>query len=70
MGASAQTHLERTLIAINDQPIALFFDASWKLVPATLEMGPLHDARAALGITAGFDLTPDVRVVHREPRPR
>lgn len=70
MGASAQTHLERTLIAINDQPIAVFFDASWKLIPATLEMAPLHDVRASLGVTAGFDLTPDVRVVHREPRPR
>lgn len=70
VGAMAQMRLERTLIAINDQPIAAFFDAGWRLVPASLEMAPLHDFRATLGISLGFDLTPDVRVVQREPRAR
>jgi hypothetical protein len=70
VGALAQTRLERTLIAINDEPIAAFFDASWRLVPATLELAPLHDVRVTFGIALGLDLTPNVRVVQREPRPR
>lgn len=70
LGAFASTHLERTLIAINDEPISAFFDASWRLVPTTLEMATLHDLRFSLGVTLGLDLTPDTRVVVREPRGR
>lgn len=70
LGASAQTRLERTLIAINDEPIAAFFDASWRLVPPTLELAPVHDVRVTLGIALGLDLTPNVRIVQREPRVR
>lgn len=70
LGAFASTHLERTLIAINDEPIAAFFDAGWRLVPASLEMATLHDLRFSLGVTLGLDLTPDTRVIVREPRGR
>jgi hypothetical protein len=70
VGAMATTRLERTLIAINDEPIAAIFDAGWRLVPASLELAALHDVRVTLGISVGLDLTPDVRVVQREPRAR
>lgn len=70
IGAWTTTRLERTLIAINDEPIAAFLDAGWRLVPATLELAPLHDIRVSLGVSLGIDLTPDVRVVNREPRAR
>jgi hypothetical protein len=70
VGALGQTHVERTLIAINDEPIAAFFDAGWRLVPASLELAALHDLRVSLGVSFGLDLTPDVRVVHKEPRAR
>lgn len=70
VGAIAQSRLERTLIAINDEPIAAFFDAGWRLVPASLELAALHDVRVTLGVSLGLDLTPDVRVVQREPRAR
>ncbi|MBK9258641.1 MAG: hypothetical protein IPM54_02270 [Polyangiaceae bacterium] len=70
VGALGQTRIERTLIAINDEPIAAFFDAGWRLVPASLELAALHDVRVSLGVSLGLDLTPDVRVVHREPRGR
>jgi hypothetical protein len=70
VGALAQSHVERTLIAINDEPIAAFFDAGWRLVPATFEMATLHDIRVVLGVSLGLDLTPNTRVTVREPRPR
>lgn len=70
LGALAQTRLERTLIAINDEPISAFFDAGWRLVPASLELAPLHDLRFSIGVALGLDLTPNVRVVQREPRGR
>ncbi|HRI69512.1 MAG TPA: hypothetical protein PK156_35015 [Polyangium sp.] len=68
VGAFAHTRLERTLIAINDEPIAAFFDTTWRLVPATLELAPLHDVRVTLGVNIGLDLTPNVRVKQREQR--
>ena len=68
VAALAHTRLERTLIAINDEPIAAFFDASWRLVPATFELAPLHDVRVTLGVNVGLDLTPNVRVKQREQR--
>ena len=54
---------ERTLIAIEDQPIAAFFESSYRLIPAALEILPLHDVRVSLGITLGIDLTPGKRVI-------
>ena len=70
VGALGQGHIERTLLAINDEPIAAFFDAGWRLIPASLELATLHDVRVSLGVSLGLDLTPNVRVVQKQRRMR
>ena len=70
VGALGHGRVERTILAINDQPIAAFFDCSYRLVPPALELAAVHDVRASLGLTFGLDLTPDPRVTKILPPPR
>ncbi|MRG91366.1 hypothetical protein [Polyangium spumosum] len=70
VGALGYGRVERTILAINDEPIAAFFDASYRLVPPALELAATHDARASLGLTFGLDLTPNPRVTKIQPRKR
>jgi hypothetical protein len=72
VGALGYGRAERTLIAIDDQPIAAFFESSYRLVPPALELARLHDLRISLGFSFGIDLTPDKRVkeVKSPSRPR
>lgn len=70
VGALGYARAERTLIAIDDQPVAAFFEGNYRLVPAALELAPLHDVRVSLGFTFGLDLTPDKRVTEVKSTPR
>ncbi len=70
VGALGHGRVERTLFAINDQPIAAFLEGSYRLVPPALELAPLHDVRASIGVSFGIDLTPDPRVTKIVPPPR
>ena len=70
LGALGHGRLERTILAINDEPLAAFFDCSYRLVPPALELAAVHDVRASLGLTIGLDLTPTPRVTKILPPPR
>ncbi|MDI1436423.1 hypothetical protein [Polyangium sorediatum] len=70
LAALGYGRVERTILAINDEPISVFLEGSYRLVPPTLELATLHDVRASLGISFGLDLTPDPRVKKIQPRSR
>jgi hypothetical protein len=50
-------HLERTLLAVNDQPIAAVFEGGYRFVPPALGDAEMHDVRVHLGVTFGIDLS-------------
>lgn len=50
-------HLERTLLAVNDQPIAAVLEGGYRFVPPALGDAALHDVRVHLGVTFGIDLS-------------
>jgi hypothetical protein len=54
-------HLERTLLAVNDEPIAATLEGGYRFVPAALGDGAIHDMRVSLGLTFGLDLTGERR---------
>lgn len=56
VAASTTARFERTLIAVNDQPFALFFEGGYRLLPPSREALPLHDARVSAGISFSLQL--------------
>jgi hypothetical protein len=50
LSSSSTLHLERTLIAINDQPVALTLDASYRHHPSTDRVPTADEWRATLGL--------------------
>jgi hypothetical protein len=49
-------HAERTLAAINDEPIVAVLEGGYRLLPATAEVEALHDVRVSLGLTMNLAL--------------
>jgi hypothetical protein len=54
--ARSTVHLHRTLIAINDQPIAAVLEGGYRLTPQTESALPLHDVRVSLGLSFNLQL--------------
>ncbi|MFO0555191.1 MAG: hypothetical protein U0271_42830 [Polyangiaceae bacterium] len=54
--ADSTFRLDRTLIAINDQPIGAFAELDYHYIPTTFGEAPLHDARGSVGLSASFNL--------------
>ena len=54
--ALAAVHLERTLIALNDQPFAAFFESGYRYDPATAETAAASDLRVSVGLAMNFGL--------------
>ncbi len=51
-----QLHLERTLIAINDQPVVLVFEGAYRRQPESGFIQAANEVRASLGITLNASL--------------
>ena len=49
-------HLERTIVAINDQPIAAVLDGAYRLAPASGDVEAVHDVRLSLGLSFNMEL--------------
>jgi hypothetical protein len=58
LAALSSLSIERALIAINDQPIVLSLDASYRLHPSTALTPTTHEWRAALALALAFSPTP------------
>jgi hypothetical protein len=56
LSALSTLHLERTLIAVNDQPIALFLEGGYRTIPDSRETLPLHDVQARVGFSFNLAL--------------
>jgi hypothetical protein len=56
LSALSAVHLERTLIAINDQPIAAVLDGDYRLAPSTKQVDTTHDFRVSLGFAFALPL--------------
>lgn len=54
--ARAAAHLERTLIAVADQPITAFVEGAYRFDPATSGAPATHDARGSVGIALHLPL--------------
>lgn len=54
--ANATARMDRTLIAINDQPIGAFAEVGYRYLPEGLGAPALHDMHATLGISASVNL--------------
>jgi hypothetical protein len=54
--ANVSARLDRTLIAINDQPIGAYAEAGYRYLPEGAGAPALHDVRATLGIAASLSL--------------
>lgn len=54
--ARVSLHLERTLIAVADQPITAFLDGGYRLDPALASGAPTSDFRASLGLAVHLSL--------------
>lgn len=52
----SQAHIERTIAAINDQPINFWVDSSVRHTPESRELKEFTEARVALGLSLGFNL--------------
>ncbi len=52
----SDAHLERTLIAINDQPIAAVLEGGYRMLPPALDVAALHDLRVSLGLSFALQL--------------
>lgn len=52
----SDAHLERTLVAINDQPVAAVLEGGYRLSPPALDAAALHDLRVSLGLTFALQL--------------
>jgi hypothetical protein len=56
VGALASAHVERTLLAVNDQPITLVFEGGYRRVPPALQEAALNDMRLSLGLVFAWQL--------------
>ena len=54
--ALSSVHVERTLIAINDQPFAAVLEGSYRYDPASLEAPAASDLRVSVGVSMHFGL--------------
>ncbi|MFT3764886.1 MAG: hypothetical protein QM820_05115 [Minicystis sp.] len=54
--ARASVHLERTLIAVQDQPIAAVFEGGYRFDPAARVAEPTSDFRVSLGLALNLAL--------------
>lgn len=48
--------VERTLLAVNDQPIAAVLDGGYRRLPETAEVVSSHDVRVTLGLAFHLQL--------------
>ncbi|MBK8251380.1 MAG: hypothetical protein IPK82_01765 [Polyangiaceae bacterium] len=53
---AAHARVDRTLIAINDQPIGAYADVHYQYLPEGAGAPALHDVRATLGVAASLSL--------------
>lgn len=56
ISALASAHLERTLIAVNDQPLAVVLDGAYRRTAATDETERIDDLRLTLGLTFNLQI--------------
>lgn len=49
-------HVERALIAINDQPVSAVLEGGYRLLPPALDAAELHDLRVGLGLSFAWQL--------------
>lgn len=54
--ANANARVDRTLIAINDQPIGAFAEVGYRYLPEGIGAPALHDVHGTLGISASLSL--------------
>ena len=54
--ANASARVDRTLIAINDQPIGAFAEVGYRYLPEGIGAPALHDVHGTLGISASLSL--------------
>ena len=54
--ANANARVDRTLIAINDQPIGAYAEVGYRYLPEGLGAPALHDVHGTLGISASLSL--------------
>jgi hypothetical protein len=54
--ARSSLHVERTLIALADEPMAAVLDGGYRLDPASVGSPPLSDLRVSLGLALHFQL--------------
>jgi hypothetical protein len=54
--ALSSVHLERTLIAISDQPIAAVLEGNYRLDPPRHGVGAVSDFRVSLGLRMNLNL--------------
>ncbi len=54
--AASTLYLERTLLAINDQPIAATIEGVYRYLPETGQIEELHDLRLSLGLRVALAL--------------
>ena len=54
--ANASVRLDRTLIAINDQPIGAYAEAGYRYLPEGAGAPSLHDVRGTLGLSMSLSL--------------
>ncbi|HSN99105.1 MAG TPA: hypothetical protein VLS89_12510 [Candidatus Nanopelagicales bacterium] len=48
--------LERTLLAVNDQPVSAVLEGGYRLLPPSPDAGVLHDLRVSLGVAFALQL--------------
>lgn len=56
LSARTSVHLERALIAVNDQPIAAMLDGGYRYAPGTQRAEPLSDFRVSLGLSVNLQI--------------
>ena len=56
LSASVSARVDRTLLAINDQPIGAYAEAGYRYLPEGAGAPALHDVRGTLGIAASLSL--------------
>jgi hypothetical protein len=50
LAALSSVHLERALIAIDDQPIAAVLEGDYRFAPGTRDALAVHEVRVSLGL--------------------
>ena len=56
VAAAGSARIERIVLALNDEPIAVMLEGGYRLSPATRDVGLTHDVRVSLGLSFNLAL--------------